>query len=197
MKLSENQLTELLNSSSPSEVQDEVGIRTAVARAVTNYPAHASRRRRAVAAGSIVGGLVLAGTTAAALPSIFDWLGHVDYQSSQHYTVDGRGPYLCEFGFRVDPPIGGVTLEPSNGIDPAGFEEIHQFVLRHDWNFDDNPVALTTPPGTERGPISVMSDFIGTSWKAELEAAYPGWMTSVGGVSETGQCLSIVGGSAQ
>lgn len=196
MTLSNDQLDELLTRSSPSEVRDAIAVRAAVARAVSDYPARKSRRRRAVVAGSIVGGLLVVGSTAATLPSIFGDGGPVDYQSSQQYTVDGRGPFQCDFAFRVDPPSGGVTLEPSSGGDVASFEEIQEFVQTHDWKFDDEPMALTTPADAERRDLSVISTFIHEGWTAELEAAHPDWGQSVGSISGAGKCASVVDGSA-
>lgn len=197
MKLSDSRLDYLLDASTPVRVQGESLIRETVAGSVAEYRARVSRRR-AVVVGSVIGGLVLAGATAAALPSMFDGFGGVDYQSVQEYTVDGRGPFRCEFGFRVDPPVAGVTLEPSNGGELVSFEEIRSFVQTHDWKFDDGAITLTTPADqrSAKGDLTVMSDFISMSWKSELERAYPRWMQVVGGTAETGQCVNVVDGSA-
>lgn len=197
MKLTDRQLDELLNSSSPSQVRDEVLVRNTVAETLAGY-ARPVGTKRVLAAGAIFGGLVLAGTTAAALPSIFDGFGRIDYQSSQLYTVDGRGPFRCEFGFRVDPPVNGVTLEPSADSSVVPFDHILAFVQHHDWAFDDEAVALTTPADQQgaSNDVRVMREFISKSWKEEVEATYPTWMASVGGVSDSGQCLSAADGSA-
>ncbi len=199
MKLSDIRFDNLLDASSPASIQDEGLIRESVSKAVANFPAGWTPRRRAVVVGSMIGGLVIAGSTAAALPSFFDGFGAVDYQSVQEYTVDGRGPFRCDFGFRVDPPVGGVTLEPSNGNSFESFEAIQTFVQTHDWTFDDQPIALTTPADQQpphRDDIDVIGNFMSTGWRTELELAYPRWMEVVGGTAETGQCVNTVDGSA-
>lgn len=195
MELSDNRLDELLNSSSPAHIDDAEAVRTAVGRAVEAYTRPASRKRTIVV-GSAIAGLVLAGTTAAALPSLFNDFGRVDYQSSGQYTVDGRGPFRCDFVFRVDPVGDGSAL--GAGASAATYEEILGFVRTHDWAFDNSPVALTTPTdrlGTTTD-LGVMSTFIDSSWQAEVEAAYPNWLATVGGISGAGQCVDAADGSA-
>jgi hypothetical protein len=198
MKLSDSRFDHLLDASSPAIIQDERLIRETVRTAVASYPTRWTPRKRAAVVGSVISGLVLAGTTAAALPSIFDGFGGVDYQSVQEYTVDGRGPFRCEFGFRVDPPVDGVTLEPSSGNSSASFEEIKTFVQTHNWTFDDEPLALTTPADQHavNRDLGVMSNFISTAWRTELGLAYPNWMEVVGGAADTGQCVNVSDGSA-
>jgi hypothetical protein len=188
-------LDDLLASSSPLEITDDARVRDAVARAVREYrPRRVARRPVVVSA--IIGGCIVAGTTAAALPSIFSDFGRIDYQSTQEYTVDGRGPFRCEFAFRVDPPVDGKVLEPAAGA--PDFETVLEFVRTHDWAFDDQPVALTTPTyaqGATTG-LSVISTFIRESWHKEVAEAYPLWLSSVGGISEAGQCDRAADGSA-
>lgn len=197
MRLSDKHLDEMLASSSPVIVTDRALVRTAVARTITSWQIPAKPTRRPIVVASIAGGVLLLGTTAAALPSIFDDFGRIDYQSSQEYTVDGRGPFRCDFVFRVDPPVEGKVLEPSSADAPR-YEDVLNFVQTHDWSFDDRPVALTTNPGAvmEGDPnpdLSVMSNFISTSWQAEVASAYPNWMASVGQIDEAGQCAPIDG----
>lgn len=198
MKLTDERLDELLAASSPARVTDAALVRTTVVGAVSSFPESTRGAKRGLTIGAIVGGLVVASLTAAALPSIFEGFGRVDYQSSQQYTVDGRGPFRCEFGFRIDPAVDGNVLEPSDDSAIAAFAEILTFVQTHDWAFDDQPVALTTPTTSERQytDLGVMSDFISTSWRAEVEAAYPGWMARVSEINEIGQCLSVADGSS-
>jgi hypothetical protein len=197
MRLSDTRLDELLASSAPFKVNDEPMVRMAVIRTIDGFTDAPKRVKRPVLVASVLGGVLVVGTTAAALPSIFDDFGRIDYQSSQNYTVDGRGPFRCDFAFRVDPPVDGKVLEPSTADAPP-YADILSFVQTHDWTFDDQPVALTTIPsevmiGDPNPDRTVMANFISARWRSEVTSAYPNWMASVGQIDEAGQCAPIDG----
>jgi hypothetical protein len=197
MKLSDERLDHLLDASAPIHIHDERLVRETVAQAVMTFEIKRRSPKRTIVVGAVIGGLVLAGTTAAALPSFLDGFGRVDYQSVQEYTLDGRGPFRCEFAFRVDPPMDGVALEPSSGTPSASYAEIQSFVQTHDWAFDDEALVVTTPPEQAgRRNLEVLTNFISDAWTSELALTYPDWMEVVGGFAGTGGCVSVVDGSA-
>ena len=127
--------------------------------------------------------LVTATITAFALPPLIDRLGWTpQYSAAFDFTVDGRGPYHCEYRLGVLPGAEGEGPE---------FREIQHFVETHPWGIGDGVIELDAPGQRYHDDTGVIADYVSAMVVDELEARFPGWESVLDSINEAGQCTPL------